>query len=151
MNYSKTYAFGAYLMRNYGGANFIKELIQNNSTGVNSIVAAVNSNGGGGLSYGDILQRFGAANLLSDKTTMSAGYRLNTGAWSTSTVNGITYNLGSINLFNYSPNPYIYNQLPASQKPGSNIYYRAGSNLSGTKEWHFEGMSTDTKLTVVIK
>ena len=151
VNYSKTYAFGAYLMRNYGGANFIKELIQNNSTGVNSIVAAVNSNGGGGLSYGDILQRFGAANLLSDKTTMSAGYRLNTGAWSTSTINGITYNLGSINLFNYSPNPYIYNQLPASQKPGSNIYYRAGSNLSGTKEWHFEGMSTDTKLTVVIK
>ena len=151
LNYSKTYAFGAYLMRNFGGANLIKELIQNKSTGVNSIVAAVNSNGGVGLSYGDILQRFGAANLLSDKTTMTAGYKLNTGTWSTSTINGITYDLGSINLYNYPPTPNVYNVLPMNQNPGSNIYYRAGSNLNGEKEWSFKGMSTDTKLTVVIK
>lgn len=151
LNYSKTYALGAYLMRNYGGVNLIKELIQNNSTGVNSIVQAVNFNGGGGLNYEDILQRFGAANLLSDKTTMSAGYIYNTGSWITSTINGIAYDLGSINLYNYSPSPYIYNDLPWIQQPGSNIYYRAGSNLSGTQEWSFVGMSSDTKLTVVIK
>lgn len=151
LNYSKTYALGAYLMRNYGGVALIKELIQNNSTGVNSIVQAVNSNGGEGLNYEDILQKFGAANLLSDNTTLIAGSIFNTGSWITSIANGIAYDLGSINLYNYTPIPYIYNDLPSAQQPGSNIYYRAGSNLNGTKEWSFVGMSSDTKLTVVIK
>ena len=151
LNYSKTYALGAYLMRNYGGTNLIKELIQNNSTGVNSLVDAVNSNGGANLNYENILQNFGAANLLSDNTTATTGYKYNTGLWSTSTINNITYELGSINLYSYSPIPYIFDQLPWIQQPGSNIFYRAGSNLSGTKEWSFIGMSANTKLTVVIK
>lgn len=151
LNYSKTYALGAYLMRNYGGVSLIKELIQNNSTGVSSIEEAVNSNGGVGLKYEDILQKFGAANLLSDQTTVNTGSVFNTGTWITSTVNGIAYDLGSINLYNYTPTPYIYTELPGAQQPGSNIYYRAGSNLNGTKEWSFVGMSADTKLTVVIK
>lgn len=151
LNYSKTYALGAYLMRNYGGANFIRELIQNNSTGVESIVAAVNANGGNGLSYGDILQRFGVANLLSDQTTITNGYKFNTGSWITSTVNGIDYDLGSINLYNYAPTPTIYNELPYSQQPNSNILYRAGNNLSGKNEWIIKGMDSDIKLTVVIK
>lgn len=138
-------------MRNYGGANFIRELIQNNSTGVESIVAAVNANGGNGLSYGDILQRFGVANLLSDQTTITNGYKFNTGSWITSTVNGIDYDLGSINLYNYAPTPTIYNELPYSQQPNSNILYRAGNNLSGKNEWIIKGMDSDIKLTVVIK
>ena len=151
LNYSKTYALGAYLMRNYGGANFIRELIQNNTTGVESIVAAVNANGGNGLSYGDILQRFGVANLLSDQTTMTTGYKFNTGSWITSTVNGIDYDLGSINLYNYALTPTIYNELPYSQQPNSNILYRAGNNLSGKNEWLIKGMESDVKMTVVIK
>lgn len=151
INYSKTYTLGAYLMRNYGGANLIRELIQNNSTGTRSIVNAVNINGGAVLDYGDILQRFGVANLLSDQTTVDAGYSFNTGTWNTSTINNITYELGSINLYNYSPVPYIYNTLPSIQNPGSNILYRAGSNLNGKQEWQFTGMNADTRLTVVIK
>lgn len=105
INYSKTYALGAYLMRNYGGANLIKELDQNNYTGIESVEHAVNAGGGGGLSYIEILQRFGAANLLSDRTDMTTGYKFNTGKWSTSISGSITYELGSINLFNYQPTP----------------------------------------------
>ena len=151
-NYSKTYALGAYLMRNYGGTNFIRELLQNNYTGAASIVASINTNGGDVKSYGDVLQQFGAASLLSDITDMGVGYRFNKGdEWSKSTINGITYDLGSINLYNYSPTPYIYNQLPTTQKPGSNLFYLAGSNLSGGKEWYFEGVNQNTKITVVIK
>ena len=150
-NYSKTYALGSYLMRNYGGAKFIRELLQNNYTGATSIVMAVNANGGSASSYGDVLQQFGAANLLSDKMDMGAGYIFNRGdEWSKSTINGITYNLGSINLYNYWPSPYIYDKLPTSQKPGSNLFYRAGSNLSGGKEWYFKGVNANTKVTVVV-
>ena len=151
-NYSKTYALGAYLMRNYGGTNFIRELLQNNYTGATSIVASINTNGGSVDSYGDVLQQFGAATLLSDKMDMETGYRFNRGdEWSKSTINGITYDLGSINLYNYSPTPYIYDQLPTTQKPGSNLFYIAGSNLSGGKEWYFEGLNQNSKVTVVIK
>ena len=151
-NYSKTYALGAYLMRNYGGANFIRELLQNNFTGTASIVASINTNGGDVDSYGDVLQQFGAASLLSDIMDVEVGYRFNRGdEWIKSTINGITYDLGSINLYNYSPTPYIYNQLPTKQKPGSNLFYIAGSNLSGGKEWYFEGLNQNTKVTVVIK
>lgn len=151
INYSKTYALGAYLMRNYGGANFIRELIQNNATGPASIVAAVNANGGAVSSYGDILQQFGVANLLSDRTDLTTGYKYNTGGWSSSTVNVTTYNLGSINLNNYSPTPKIYSGLPVNQQAGSNILYKAGSNLSGENEWLFEGVDANTKVTVVVK
>ena len=74
INYSKTYALGAYLMRNYGGANLVKSMVQNAYTGVNCIVNAVNTNGGIGITYENILKNFGAANLLSDRTTMTTGY-----------------------------------------------------------------------------
>ena len=151
LNYSKTYALGAYLMRNYGGANFIRELIQNNYTGIESIVNAVNANGGNGLKYGDILQKFGVANLLSDQTTSPIGYKFNTGGWISSTINGITYDLGSINLYNYWPRPNVYNELPYSQQPNSNILYKAGDKLSGKNEWLIKGMGNDVKMNVVIK
>ena len=151
VNYSKTYALGAYLMRNYGGGKFLRELIQNKATGVNSIVAAVNANGGAVQNFGDVLQRFGAANLLSDNNRPTAKYRFNAEAWSTSILNGTTYELGSINLFNYTPSPKIYTEIPTTQDPNSNIYYKAGSNLIGQKEWSFRDMNPNTKLTVVIK
>jgi hypothetical protein len=151
INYSKTYTLGAYLMRNYGGANFIRELIQNNATGANSIVDAVNANGGAVSNYGDVLQRFGAANLVSNQIETDAGYKFNTSDWSSSTINGITYDLGAINLYNYSPTPYIYDKLPNLQKPGSNLFYRAGKNLNGNLEWSFKEINNNTRVTVVIK
>ena len=151
-NYSKTYALGAYLMRNYGGANFIRTLIQNDFTGSASIVDAINANGGAVSNYGDVLQQFGAATILSDKMHMDVKYIFNRGdEWSQSIINGITYNLGSINLYNYSPTPYIHDQLPTIQKPGSNLFYRAGSNLSGGKEWYFKGMTQGTRVTMVVR
>lgn len=151
-NYSKTYALGAYLMRNYGGANFIRELIQNDYTGAASIVQAVNANGGGVASYGDVLQRFGVASMLSDKMDMDTGYRFNRGdVWSESTVGGIRYDLGSINLYNYLPAPYIYDELPNSQHAGSNLFYNGGSGLSGQKEWYFKGMNEKTQVSVVVR
>ncbi len=151
LNYSKTYAFGAYLMRNYGGANLIKQIVQNSFTGVNCIVDAVNQNGGAGLTYENILRNFGAANLMSDNTNLTQGYILNTGTWFTSSVNGITYQVGSINLYNYNPSPFLYITLPATQRAGSNLYYAAGTSVSGSKQWSFTGLNSEIKITVVIK
>jgi hypothetical protein len=38
-SYAKGFAFGAYLMRNYGGANLLKEMLANNSTNIDSVTA----------------------------------------------------------------------------------------------------------------
>lgn len=151
-NYAKTYALGAYLMRNYGGAHFIRELIQNRYSGTRSIVEAVNANGGAVANYGELLQRFGAAYLLSNKMDTGAGYLFNKGdVWSESTVNGITYELGSINFYNYFPTPFIHEVLPELQSAGSNLYFSGGSGISGEREWYFRGVSEGTKITVVVK
>lgn len=151
-NYSKTYAFGAYLTRNYGGANFIKSLVQNSYGSTDAVNFALTANGYTGVTFGDALRNFGAANLVSNLTTAPAGYRINSGAWNTSTVNGIDYTLGSINLYNYSTAPYVYNDMPTgSQNKASNIYYNAGTGLSGTKEWVIANLDADVKMTVVVK
>ena len=151
-NYSKTYALGAYLMRNYGGANFIRELIQNRYTNTRSIVEAVNANGGNVANYGELLQRFGAAYLMSNKMDSNAGYLFNKGdVWNRSAVNGITYDLGSINFYNYFPTPYIYEVLPDTQPAGSNLYFIGGSGISGEKEWYFKGVQNELKVTMVVK
>ncbi len=151
LNYSKTYAFGAYLIRNYGGANLIKQLVQSGYTGASNIVDAVSQNGGAGLTYENILKNFGAANILSDRTNLPQGYRFNTGTWFTSTIGGISYQVGSINLYNYNPSPFVYLTLPATQRAGSNLYYLSGTALNGTKQWSFTNLNNQIKITVVIK
>ena len=61
-------------------------------------------------SFPRLLQRWSAAQLISDDSTgdVPPGYRYNQGGFFTSTVNGNAYRLGSINLYNYSPTPYLY-------------------------------------------
>jgi hypothetical protein len=64
-SYAKGYAFGAYLMRNYGGASLLKEMLANNSTNIDSVTAALNTVAGGGLSFEAALRRFGEAMVFS--------------------------------------------------------------------------------------
>jgi hypothetical protein len=49
----------------------------------------------------DLLRRWGAAVLLSSRTDAPEYYRYNTGRFFTSEVGGISYNLGSVNMYNY--------------------------------------------------
>jgi hypothetical protein len=59
-------------------------------------------------SFDRLLQRWSVAQLLSNVTNAPGGYRYNTGTYVESTVNGNAYRLGSINLYKYSPTPYLY-------------------------------------------
>jgi hypothetical protein len=117
-SYSITYAFGAWLARNYGGAALLNRLMRCPYTGPASIENIVSQATGNNESFSRILQRWSAAVLLSDKADAPPGYRYNTGGFVDSSVNGNTYRLGSINLFNYDykdewgtliqSGPYIY-------------------------------------------
>jgi len=65
-SYAKGYAFGAYLLRNYGGASLLKEMLANNSTNIDSVTAALRTvNGNNGLSFEEALRRYGEAIIFS--------------------------------------------------------------------------------------
>lgn len=154
-NYAINYAFGAYLARNFGGAPLLRDIVQNSYTDYRAIESAL-SRQGFAIDFSTALRKWAAANILSDSTSPPSGYyRYNSGTWFTSSLSGITYNLGSINLYNYryglQTEPYIYTTLPRGRQPKtSNIYYRAGKNVTGTLVYKID-LPKEIKLTVVVK
>lgn len=156
VSYALNYALGAYLARNYGGADFFRGVVQNSETGYKAIEYALAAHGSAD-NFGAILRKWSVANLLSDLTSVDSAYRYNSGTWFTSNTNPVTtpYNLGSINLYNYRysslDGPYIYTAMPSmAMQPATNIYYRAGSSLTGSHTWHIS-MTGSTRMTVVVK
>jgi hypothetical protein len=155
--YSVTYALGAYLLRNFGGATFLKNLVQSKYTNTDAIDEAL-SKSGYNFSFSDILQRWGVSVLLSDQLDTSQHYRYNTGQSFDSTIDSIGYQIGSINMYHYTlagqvgPKTISISEVPYLDYHNavSNIFIKAGSQLSGTHEWRIK-MGQDTKLSVVLK
>ncbi len=154
-NYAINYAFGAYLARNFGGAPLLRDIVQNSYTDYRAIESAL-SRQGYAIDFPTALRKWAAANLLSDSTAPPSGYyQYNSGTWFTSSLSGTDYRLGSINLYNYRysllTGPYIYTTLPTGIQPKtSNIYYRAGKNVTGTLVYRID-LPKESKLTVVVK
>jgi peptidase M30-like protein len=153
-NYAVNYAFGAYLSRNYGGAELFQKVVQNSWTNYQAITNAVTSMGYD-ETFTTLLQKWGVAVLLSDQTGLDPGYRYNTGAGFTSNPDSITYTVGSINLYNYS---YYGLAGPLLYKPSnvgghnklSNTYVKVGTAQTGTFKATVE-MASGVRLTVVTK
>ena len=161
-NYSNTYALGAYLARNYGGAALFREIVQNDSAGVAAIEVAL-ATLGHDVSFADVLTDWAVANLLSDDTSAPHPYRYNSGTWFTSTVGGQTFRLGSINLFNYRyegeetdvpyDGLYLYRNLSEftadPHPPHSNRYATLGQT-TGTVRLRIDAPAGN-RITVVVK
>ena len=62
-HYAVTYAFGAYLLRNFGGPALLREMLANNTTGIASVSSALQSVSG--VSFSNALSRFGEAMVFS--------------------------------------------------------------------------------------
>ena len=151
-SYATSYAFGAYLARNYGGALLFKAIVQNDFTDSEAVTQAL-SDLGVTISFSDLLRKWGAAVLLSDRTDSPTDFRYNTGNSFTSDSGSVTYNVGSINLFNYSPEPVIIESSEftlTSQYKTANRYFKVGSNLTGSYSWYI-GMPQNVRLTIVTK
>ena len=160
INYSLAYAFGAYMARNYGGAPLLRDIVQSDRAGVGAVEGTLRDHGHD-ESFLDLLVNWGAANLLSDNTGAPAPYQYNTGNWRTSSVGGVEYRLGSINLYHYiigrpgrlsRAGPYLH-PLPSFndrvQPPHSNMYTTLGRN-SGTLRLSVTAES-ENRITVVVK
>jgi hypothetical protein len=64
VSYATKAAFGAYLMRNYGGPQLLQELLANNTANIPSVTAALNKFSPG-LTFEEALSRYGEAMLFS--------------------------------------------------------------------------------------
>jgi len=62
-SYAKGYAFGAYLLRNYGGASLLKEMLANYSANIDSVSAALKKVAG--IDFKEALRRYGEAMVFS--------------------------------------------------------------------------------------
>ena len=112
MSYAMSYAFGAYLARNYGGAEFFRNIVQCAYTDYRAVEYAAGVMGHDD-NFTTILRNWGVANLLSDKTT-APQYEYNSGT-DGFIADSLGYVLGSINLLNYyylSPYHLALSALP---------------------------------------
>lgn len=158
VSYAMNYSFGAYLARNYGGAGLFRRIVQSGKTDDTAITDAVAAMGYTGETFTTLLQKWGAAVLLSDLTNPSNGYRYNTGSSFASTLDGISYELGSINLFNYSYNyvtgPYLFTLSSLSNLSRhlkfSNTYLQVGEAETGNFSATIN-MTDGLELTIVLK
>ena len=158
---STAYALGAYLARTYGGAALFRDIVQSNLDSIEAIEAAARVR----HTFADMLVNWAIANLLSDNdglpdTEPELYYRYNTGDWSTVPVGGVTFQLGSINLYNYryesdsvtQEGPFLYSLdgfNERTQPPHSNMYATLGHN-TGTVRLRVSAVE-DNRITVVVK
>jgi len=167
-DYATSYAFGAYLARNYGGTALFRQIVQSSMTDEMAVVSAVNNLNGTNKTFGDLLIEWGKAVLTSDNHI--SNYKYNNGDKFESSpnnpVSGTAYALGSINLSNYSTyldtwsayldGPVVYNKnisnsiSSAVLSPATNTFYQAGQNLTGSHSWTVE-VPKNVTLTVLVK
>jgi hypothetical protein len=142
-DYSKVSAFGGYLLRNYGGANFLKRMMYTNNQDEYGVLDATKEK-----SFSDLIANWGVAVLLSDTIDASNKFRYNFGDFRYTELNDITYELGSVNFFNYAPQPMF--KSSAKLDKNANLYYKVGDNISGNIKLHIN-IPKGADITIVAK
>ena len=101
--YSNTYAFGAFLVRNYGGAKLFHEICTNNDVNEESVIQAIKTVTGKNKSFSDLLMEFGSVVLNTssyDYSSYPSLYREYSG-----TVDNYEFKLEKIDLENLTGEP----------------------------------------------
>lgn len=153
LDYSTAYSFGALLMRNYGGPDLLRRIVQSEKPDYQSITEAIAGATQKNIEFPDLISEWGTAILLSDRTDRTPqGY--NRGGWFQFTNNGMEFKLGSINFYNYSPKPLLYLPNTAYRnneiQPTSNVFYQLGQAVSGPMQLTVS-FDSDVVLSVVAK
>ncbi len=150
-DYSKVNAFGTFLIRNYGGAKVLHDIVHNNKEHEDAIMDAIHKYPGAeNKTFDDLLTEWGIAVMLSDNDNLAQDLpTYNTGDFTEDTYNQSTYDLGSINFFNYDPQPNIKTSAGTVQAQG-NYYYKVDDNLTGTVQIDLS-LNGTTEATLIAK
>ena len=139
-SYDKSYAFGAYLLRNYGGARLLESILSNNSVDIQSLNSALSQIAG--ISFEQAFRNFAQALIhygISDPDNGPPSFNRS----NTSNVGGTTYNLSRIDIWNMDrpgrsgypggKGTLIFNIAPTQMRPYSIMIQstNAWRNLSG--------------------
>ncbi|MBI9101711.1 MAG: hypothetical protein JEY99_04810 [Spirochaetales bacterium] len=178
MNYSSAYSFGAYLARNYGGAELFKEIVQNNFYGTEAVTDAVNNYSGASIdpkTFEDLLADWGTAVILSDNIIDEEGFQFNRDSAFPSNSgiegNNLTYSLGAVNFNNFDflddngdvelSGPWYYqnetsggsistgNLVFTEHEPASNIYCK--DNSTAGKIYRRFTQGSGVRITLIVK
>ncbi len=128
-DYSTTYTFGAWLARNYGGAGLLSRMLGSSASDSAIVQEAAGAGGAYPSDLDSLIARWAIAVMGSDNEYMPPGYRLNTGGFFDSSINGASYRLGSIDMFRYNidgrAGPWFMESVgPLTQaRASSNVYY----------------------------
>ena len=170
-SYPTAYALGAFLGRNYGGAELYKNIVQSPYDGSEAILEAVKKTTAKSVTFSQLLADWGSAVLLSDASGGIAATqyrRYNSGTWF---LDELGFRSGSINLFNYRTyyidaatsetvahdGPWLYSPghiegytLTSIHQPASNIYVLADSSATGIVQHNFT-VGEGVRVTAVVK
>ena len=133
-DYSTEYAFGAYLLRNYGtDLSVFKRIVQSDLDGFDAIESAI---GNVSKSYDLVLNNAKAMILSQQDFSSDNKYRYSNGATNgfTVTTPNNSFQVGSINLYNYQTKPYIYalGATPSALNRASSLLFNLATNKTGS-------------------
>jgi hypothetical protein len=121
-SYANRYAFGAYLARNYGGAELVKNILENNTIDIPSIVAAARTTTGNtSIDINYILEKYAEAFIFTNSSGSEASFNKTV----SKTINGTEYTFTGFNIWaNYNltspPSSYIPWRGPTIYLPTRN-------------------------------
>lgn len=121
--YANAYAFGAYLMRNYGGIELIHEIATNQYKGTEyAISAALKAIGKSEENFNTVFNKFGTVYIFPEANKNSLNINIS------NTFKGTVYNLSAINLNEYVFR--LYNSESALRSDMNNLYVENNSTGS---------------------
>jgi len=128
-SYPTKYAFGAYLIRNYGGPELLRKIINNDKTDVESITLALQEVSAG-MDFIKALKRYGEAMIFSGSSIPEGVFTFDKTV--TSTINGQTYTANRFDI--WGGNGLSVNPSIAEMRPHSIIVQQANEwkNLTGS-------------------
>ena len=123
-SYSKGFAFGAYLMRNYGGAELLQKILANDTANADSITAALGEINPG-MTFDKAFARYGEAMIFSGSSIPEGSMTFDKTV--TKKINGFTYTATGFDIWKMnqkngargSVGPYIFNSAQRDMKPYS--------------------------------
>jgi len=126
-SYATAYAFGGYLIRNYGGASFLRSLVQSSTTGMDAVTYALAQEGSSD-SASEAFRKWGVTLAMNpSKGILPTGYGY------PELIDG-SYTLQQADMYGFgsSYQPKIYTTPPATLKANSHVVWKYGSAQSGT-------------------
>jgi hypothetical protein len=144
LSYSNAYAFGAYLVRNFGGAKLIQELMSNNAKDAASITAALDSAANPRrsevASFEEALRRYGEALVFSQPAEKRPPGVLSFNNTVTDNISGNDYTFTGFDIWNIRKvvnnyydtlGPYVFDPNTARDMPGRTMLLQSKTAWQG--------------------